>query len=349
VASVVTIGIVQYLAPASPVHWLYVLQRLYYVPIVVAGLNAGWQGGLIVAALSGVAFAIGKPSIWTVPAVAIFDQCLEIGVFCLVGGVAGILTDRQRKQALDLRRTTEELRRAHRELRDNFDGMKRAERLYALGQLSAGLAHEVRNPLASIEGAAAVLQRETQSEERRREFLDIIRKEARRLNRLLSSFLDFAKPKDPDLQVVEIGRLFDSVIVLARHARGSNHLVFKKNIQPGLVSLQCDPEQLEQVLLNLLMNAIQAMPEGGTVLLAARQEEATITIDVHDEGCGISQDNAERVFDPFFTTKEGGSGLGLSVAYQIVNQHGGRLSIARNSPQGVTVRVMLPRKQGHGR
>jgi signal transduction histidine kinase len=129
--------------------------------------------------------------------------------------------------------------------------MKRAKRLYALGQLSAGLAHEIRNSLASTEGAADVLQHETQSEERRR------------LNRLLTRFLDFAKPRQPDWRGVEVDNLLASVMVLARHAGGTPQLEMRKDVQPGLSTLECDPEQLKQVLLNLVMNAIQAMPRGG--------------------------------------------------------------------------------------
>jgi len=340
---VVVVGVLHFLTPLTATHWIYILQRLYYIPIALAGLSMGWRGGLFVALLAGVAFMAGTPSVWTVSKVDVLDHCLEVCVFCLVGGVAGVLTDRRRKQDQALLKTTEELRRAHQELRENFEGMKRAERLYALGQLSAGLAHEIRNPLASIEGAAAVVQRERQSEQRKREFLEIIQKECRRLNQLLTDFLRFARPSPPDLREVEIGELLDSVILLARHAGGASRWDLKKDIQPGLSRIECDPEQLKQVLLNLVMNAIQATPWGGTVMLAARQDRHEVQIEVCDQGAGIREDILDRVFDPFFTTKESGTGLGLSLAYQIVNQHRGTLAVAHNSPAGVTMRVSLPR------
>jgi len=341
-AMVAVIGVLQYLTPLTAAHWLYIIQRLYFIPIVFAALTAGWRGGLSVGLLAGAAFAIGTPAIWVVHPVDMLDQGLQICVFCMVGTVAGLLSDRQRRQELTLRRTSAQLDQAHRELRENFEAMKRAERLYALGQLSAGLAHEIRNPLASIEGAAAVVQRERESEERRREFLEIIQKECRRLNQLLTSFLNFARPIPPDLKAVEIDRLLDSVMVLAQHAGETSQCDLKKDIQPGLSRLECDPEQMKQVLLNLVMNAIQATPQGGTVVLAAQEDGNKVTIDVHDQGCGISEDCLDRVFDPFFTTKETGTGLGLSVAHQIVSQHGGTLTVARNSPDGVTMRVSIP-------
>jgi len=271
--------------------------------IALAGLDMGLRRGLTVALLSGAAFAIGTPSIWTVSRVAMFDQCLEICVFGLVGMLTGVLTDRQRKQKDALCRATHDLRQAHQELRQNFETMKRAERLHALGQLSAGLAHEIRTPLASIEGAAAIVQRVSHSQERCHELLEIIKKESRRLNRLVTSFLDFAKPRRPDLKMVEFDELFNSIIALAQHAGSNQRLELTKDIPPGQSMLECDPEQLKQVLLNLTMNAIQAMPQGGKIVLAASENGNTFTIDVHDQGCGISEDNLDRVFDPFFTLK----------------------------------------------
>jgi two-component system, NtrC family, sensor histidine kinase HydH len=346
VALVFILGTLQSLAVSSQMHWVYVLQRLYYIPIVLAGLSMGWVGGLSIALLAGGAFMIGTPPIWTVSRVDALDQCLEMCVFCLVGGVSGVLTDRQRRQGGALLKTSHQLRQADQELGRNTERMKRAERIYALAQLSAGLAHEIRTPLASLEGAAALLQRETQSEERRREFLDIIQKESRRLNRLLTTFLEFARPRQPDLKMVEIGEVLDSVIILVRNGGDMGRLELQKRIQPGLPMLECDPEQLKQVLLNLVMNASQAMPQGGTVLLEAQRHENSVDIDVHDQGGGIEEENLDRIFDPFFTTKGNGTGLGLSVAHQIVSQHSGTLTIARNSPQGVTVRVSLPLQSG---
>jgi two-component system, NtrC family, sensor histidine kinase HydH len=346
VAMVLLIGTLQYLAVSSQMEWLYILQRLYYIPVLLAGLVMGLRGGLAVALLAGAAFAIGTPSIWSVSRADALDKCLEICVFCLVGGLSGVLTDRYRKQEANVLEINKQLRHAHKELERNFENTKRMEKIYALAQLSAGLAHEIRNPLASLEGAAVLVQRENLSEEQRHEFLDIIQTETRRLNRLLTSFLEFARPRSPALRRVEIAEVLNSVILLFRHATDTNHLELRKKIEPGLTMLECDPEQLEQVLLNLVMNANQAMPHGGTVLLEAQRDGANVSIDVHDEGSGIEEDNLDHIFDPFFTTKENGTGLGLSVAHQIASQHRGMLTIARNSPQGVTVRISLPLQPG---
>ncbi len=344
-AMVITIGVLQHLATPGQMHWVYVLQRLYYIPTVLAGLVMGWRGGLVIALLAGCAFAIGTPPIWTLGRIDIVDELLELCMFCVVGLLSGVLTDRHRKQEAILRRTTDQLLQAHQELEKNFERMKRAERIYALAQLSAGLAHEIRTPLASLEGAASLVQRETQSVEQRREFLGIIQKESQRLNRLLTSFLEFAKPRPPELKRVDISELLDSVTILVQHACDASRLELRKQIEPDLPMLECDAEQLKQVLINLVLNACQAMPLGGTVLLEAQREGTNVDIDVHDQGGGIDEENMEKIFDPFFTTKESGTGLGLSVAHQIVSQHKGILTIARNSARGVTVRVSLPLRQ----
>jgi two-component system, NtrC family, sensor histidine kinase HydH len=345
-ASVGAIGLLQAVTPLAAMHWLYILQRLYYVPIVVAGIYFGLRLGLATALVAGAFFLAGTPTVWKVSPVDALDQGLEVTLFLVVGLVTGILSDVQKRKENELRLATRELNSVYTQLQTNFEGMKRAERLYALGQLSAGLAHEIRNPLASIEGAAVVVQRENHSVERRVEFLKIIQKECRRLDRLLSNFLDFAKPRPPYLAMVEVEELLDSVVVLVGHAKDSGRVHFSKHVEAGLPQLECDSEQLKQVLLNLTMNAVQATPEGGSITLSAEQNETQVHIDVCDQGAGIEPDNVDRIFDPFFTTKENGTGLGLAVAHQIVTQHGGSLTVSRNSPEGATFRISLPLRFG---
>lgn len=339
------VGALHYLTPPNADHWLYIVQRFYYLPIVLAGLTGGWRLGLLAALIAGCLFGMGTPAIWTVPPANVLDQCLEMTVFCLVGLVSGVLTDRERRQKAALHEATLQLRAVYQELQDNFERMKRAEKLSALGQLSAGLAHEIRNPLASIDGAARVVQRETQSAERRHEFLEIIQKECRRLNGLLTNFLNFARPRQLSLELVDAGQLVESVLTLARHARTPQEMVFESHIEHRLPKLECDPEQVKQVVLNLVMNAIQAMPEGGAVHVNVHADGPAMNIDVRDHGPGIEPEDLDRIFDPFFTTKAAGSGLGLSVAHQILSQHGGTLSVARNTKEGATLRIRLPLRQ----
>ncbi|HLH06534.1 MAG TPA: ATP-binding protein [Terriglobales bacterium] len=343
VGMTLVISAMHYYTPDELVERHYLIQRLFYIPVAYAGLYFGWRGGLAAGLLAGIAYGQQIISIWKVVGkTTIVNQYTEVVLFCIVGTVTGLLADRERKQKKALQETAAQLAQVYGELQQNFEKMKRAERLYALGQLSAGLAHEIRNPLASIEGATSILLREPPSEERRVEFLEIIQKECRRLNRLLTQFLNFAKPAPPEYKTIPLDQLFDSVIGLAEHTVRRDQITLCKEIPEGMQALECDPEQLTQVLLNLTINAIQAMPNGGAIVLGARRHGDDILMYVRDEGSGISERDMERIFDPFFTTKESGTGLGLPVAHQIVSRQGGVLSATRNADKGMTFTIELP-------
>ncbi len=270
------------------------------------------------------------------------EQTVEMSLLLIVGALTGVLSDRDRRQRRDLERTTARLTEVYRELEQNFEQMKRAERLFAVGQLAAGLAHELRNPLWSIAGAAGILERNATLEAKHRECLDIIHKESQRLNRLLTEFLDFARPRPPKYQSIDIGALLDSVIQLAAHAVGRSSVQLRKLAPPDLPPVEGDPEMVKQMLLNLVINAIQAMPEGGEVVVSASARDGNMLLAVQDQGCGVAPEIRDKIFNPFFTTKNGGTGLGLAVAHQIVEQHGGTLRAEPNPSGGMTFSALLP-------
>jgi len=343
--AILCISIFHHILPLAEFHGHVVFQHLYYLPIVIAALSFGWRGGLAAAILSGISHTPYIYLTWRVDPSATVDQILEIPLFCAAGVLAGILSERERMQREHLERTTVQLASVYRELQESFERMKRVERLSAVGQLSAGLAHEIRNPLASIAGAVGIIERNSGSESKRGECLSIIKRETERLNRLLTSFLDFARPRPPQYQTIDLSGTLDSVIALAAHAVDRKPIALRTETPASLPTLECDPEQLKQVLLNLLINAIQASPDGSDVVLSARSVGPKVFIQVKDAGCGIAPENREKIFDPFFTTKESGTGLGLSVAHQIIEQHGGLLTAEANTDRGMTFSVVLPLKR----
>ncbi|HSU31593.1 MAG TPA: ATP-binding protein [Bryobacteraceae bacterium] len=334
------IALAQHFTPDNLIHWHFVWERLYYIPIITSGLLFGWRVGLG-AGLSAGAFHLMFHR-EKMPVYDALDSYLDVAVFGLVGLLTGVLSDRERKQRRMVEATSAELEALYRQLQSNYEQMKRADRMAALGHISAGLAHEIRNPLAAIDGAASILQRRAKEDGNDTEFLDIVQAESRRLNRLLTNFIDFARPRSPDLRSASVEELFDSTIVLASHAARERAIDFKKLVQSDSSSLLCDPEQIKQVLLNLTLNAVYAMPDGGEIVFSATREGNDLVIRVRDQGSGVRQEDADSIFDPFFTTKENGTGLGLSVAYQIVEQHGGKLQLESNSPGGATFAVRLP-------
>src|SRR3954471_7029321 len=327
-----------YLTPDELEHWHYILQRLFYFPIIVAGLTLGWRGGAIVSVLSSVVYLLRHETLGPFDWI---DRDLEATMFCLVGVLTGVLSERERKQRESLRTTASRLEEVYRELQNNVEHLKRAARMTGLGHLSAGLAHEIRNPLASIEGAAYVAQTEPDPA-RASEFLDIIRKETARLNGLVTQFLEFARPRPPQMISTDAAALTDSVLTLVRQVAAQNNVSLRRTFDGNIAPVKCDPEQMKQVLLNLVLNAIQAMPRGGEVSVSAEKSEGMLILKVKDTGPGIPSERVDEVFDPFFTTKQNGTGLGLPIAFQIVEQHGGELAIDTNSPKGCSFAIRLP-------
>jgi len=335
VAGIGVTSLGHYLTPPEFLLWHNVFQRLYYLPIVYSAITFGTRGGLAAAALAALCYIPHIVITWSGWAAYSANQYAEVILFFLVAAVTGILADRSHRRE-------QELRRVYQELERSFEQLRRADRLSALGQLSAALAHEIRNPLAAVEGAAEILAQPTTPSEMRQEFLGIVRKECSRLNRLLGDLLDFARPRPPERRPTEAARIFENVVALTRHAAEKNGVRIRTQIADGLPALVADPEQLTQVLLNLAINAVQAMPHGGELTLSAAPENGGVAIRVRDQGIGIPEENLDRVFDPFFTTKSDGTGLGLSVAHRIVTQHGGTIHAARNPEGGMTFTVWLP-------
>jgi two-component system sensor histidine kinase HydH len=341
---IVALAVTTWIIPPHAVVLHNILHHLNILPFMLAGMIFGWKG-----ALRAIVFAVvlQAPIVyrhWYRAPLDAQDQVVELSTFGIAGVIAGIVADRERMQRARVETTKRELERVYSELRENIQQMKKTERLTAAGELAASLAHEIRNPLASISGAAGIVARGHAPAASQQECLDILMKESQRLNKLLTNFLDFARPRLPRFQAMEPGAMLQSATALAQHSgieRGVS-VVLRAGSLDGEV--QCDAEQIKQVLLNLMLNAIQATTGSGTVLVHAELIAQTFCVEIEDEGCGVEAENMDRLFDPFFTTKENGTGLGLAVSANIVAQHGGTLSCRVNAEprRGMTFRVELP-------
>lgn len=342
IAAVVFVSYVHY-ETATAHLWLHQLfQRAYYIPILLTALWFGWRGGLVAAGFSGLLYTPHILMSWTSHPEYRVDQFIEILMFLAIGSLTGILSDHERAQRRKVEETARKLSEVYAQLQESFEQLRRADRLSALGELSAGLAHEIRNPLGSIEGAVKILGRTSLPDDTRQEFTGLASREVGRLNGLLTNFLEFARPHPPRRAAADIYLLFESVVKLASEtgsmANVSIHFERGAELPPVLI----DQEQIKQVLLNLIINAVQAMPNGGQVSLRADWDGESICVEVEDEGAGIPPEDLERVFDPFFTTRSHGTGLGLPIAYQIVSQHGGHIAARPNTGRGMTFAVTLP-------
>jgi signal transduction histidine kinase len=340
-AGVGAIAIGQEITPERS-QWHHVFPGMYYLPVTVAALWDGWRGGVIAAALASAALLL---HVLRSESAAEMLPYIQAGLLCVLAVGTGLYTDYERRERRRHQAVSEQLSDVYEKLQSNFEGMKRAERLSAIGQLSAGLAHEIRNPLASIEGAVSILRRTDPSDPKAAKCMDIVESESKRLNGLLTTFLNFARPRPPQLQSVSVDSILDSVLALAEHAIGRKSIDFRRQVVPDMPPIQCDPEQMTQVLLNLVINATEASDTGATVTLVADRSDQTVRIRVVDEGCGVLPEDIDKLFNPFFTTKETGTGLGLPVAHQIVGQMGGLLTAHRNPTGGMTFSIQFPLKQ----
>jgi two-component system sensor histidine kinase PilS (NtrC family) len=227
------------------------------------------------------------------------------------------------------------------DLRRMEEEVRRADRLAALGKLSAGLAHEIRNPLASMCGGVALLSKSPGLGEKERRLLQIVFREGERLETLVNEFLAFARPAEPRMQTIDLGELLEETLSVFRlDAKAAALSVALDSPLPPL-GVRADAGQLRQVLWNLLSNAAEAAGAGGTVRARLRYAEAMAVLEVEDSGPGIPQPDLQRIFDPFFTTKESGTGLGLAIVHRIVEAHGGQLSVS-SEPGKTRFSIALP-------
>ena len=333
---IVLITVLHFLTPLDQVVWHEIYQRLYYIPIIAAALLYGLRGGLAASIFTTVVYS---PHIFLHWQHGHFDysinQYAEIVIFNLVGGVMGALGDRLKQAREKAEKNAAERQKAYDELQKTFEQLLQAEKLSSLGELSAGIVHEVRNPLAAIKGAVEILEDELAKDSPRREFADLAKKEVERLDKLVGEFLRFARPATLSVQLNDLNKIVESVAALVENQANSQSVKIEKDLQKNLPEVLIDSEQIKQVLLNLAINSLQSMPNGGEIAFRTSENGKFCVVEVKDSGGGIDQKIIPKIFDPFFTTKEKGVGLGLSIAHKIVNQHEGSLSVANDSGKTV--------------
>ena len=255
-----------------------------------------------------------------------------------MGLLASSFNEMSRKMAADIEH-----------LRELNEQLIRTEKLAAAGTLAAGVAHEVNNPLASISSLIQILQTLHARDPETSEMLRLISTQIARITQVLREMMDFARIRPPERAPLDIKRVIEASLHLANFDKAFQRLNISFHSETSLPQVLADANQLQQVILNLLLNARDAMPDGGDVIIRTRYDEHAkeIVIEISDTGTGIAPEHRAHIFDPFFTTKPTGTGtgLGLAVCYGILTSHGGRIEIASNNGRGTCVRVILPISQ----
>jgi len=319
---------------------------MYLLVIVTAGVLLHQPGSLCMALLANLQYAAMLLLEWAKviapPGEAMYDLgprdfhhvIYKIGVLfaasLAVAYLSGYLAEQNRKTRQELRVMT--------------DHVNRVKRLAVLGEMAAGLAHEIKNPLASLVGAVTMLRDHLENEAIRERLMRIITREAGRLDRLLGDFLFFARPTAATPQQIDLSMTVNDVLDLFEQSPEQNRRVrLVRDIAPGLV-LRIDPAHLHQVLWNLLLNAAEAIRdrETGDIVVSVSARKQAMVVEISDSGCGIPKEQLARIFDPFFTTKTEGTGLGLSIVHRILEHYGGRIEVISNEGSGTTMKIVFP-------
>jgi two-component system sensor histidine kinase PilS (NtrC family) len=236
-------------------------------------------------------------------------------------------------------------------LREMEEHVKRSDRLAAIGKMAAGIAHEIRNPLASISGSIEILKEELGNSTQNQALMGIILREVHRLNSLIADFLLFARPISPGRERIQLNRLIEEILQMLGHSPDFNVLIRLETEFEDDLYVQGDPNQVRQVFWNLLINAAQAMPKGGMLKVRLRKGSPHALlpagrsygeVSVIDSGVGIGEEDIGKIFDPFFTTKERGTGLGLSIVHSIVESYGGKIVVQSRKGRGSVFAVFIP-------
>ncbi len=347
----------------APYRYNIFLQFLYYLPVIYSAVRYGLKGGILVALAATTAYAVHLLG-HNLSLDQYINHLLQIILINITGWVTGALSYRERQIAGKFRDLAQrqqlligELEQSHRDLaRANTDlaeeiaerkvleeRVRRSERLSAMGHLAAGVAHEMRNPLGIIRATMQIMEQEQKENQSVSEFSVIIKEECDRMNAVIEEFLQFARPAEPRFESVNLAELLEDVLLFTSKYITGQGIEVKKEIPEGLQPVVADPGQIKQVLVNLIINAVEAMPGGGSLRIAASDQGECLEIRVRDTGLGIPTESWSQIFDPFYSTKPTGTGLGLSIVSRILENHSGSIRVDSKPGQGTQFIINLPK------
>ena len=326
---------------------------IYFVPVITAALYFGPVTTLLWTLLASAAYAsFLYPALkeYSIDAAGFTVLAIRVFFFFLVGMVVNRVVVAYREQSNSYQKLAEQLTQTNRELERAHAETRRSERLAALGQLTAGLAHEIRNPLGIIKGSAEMLQQKTAgASPLTSELAGYISSEVNRLSALVSRFLDFARPLQAETHLADVTEILEKAVRPVEEQWRGGKVSVERAYQVALPQVPIDATLCEQVFVNLVQNAFEAMGEnGGTLRLEASETQSEnrpgVEVRIKDTGPGISPELREQIFNPFVTTKSSGVGLGLSIVSQIMDEHYGSIRLLDMSGQGAGFALFFPLK-----
>ncbi|MBV9082050.1 MAG: GHKL domain-containing protein [Acidobacteriaceae bacterium] len=339
------------------VGWTHTIDTVYYliflIPIISAAAMFNFPGVIAVTAIASLAYFSFLLPIWIdwntyqfLPG-QISVLCLRISFFAIVAYVVYEQAKAKRDEMVRTQEAAERLAESNRSLRRAEASLRRSERLAALGQLTAGLAHELRNPLGTIKASAEMLTKDSTKSrpEVMSEMAGYIGSEVDRMNGLVSSFLDFARPLQVRPVAADLREVIEDVVRQQTESANRRGVTLSIRMSDAPLFFVFDPDLLKVAIGNLVQNAIQASAPGQEIEVRAELNKEDVLIFVSDHGAGIQPQHLENIFNPFFTTKPQGVGLGLAIVAKIVDEHQGRIHVFSEPGAGTRFEMMLPRTQ----
>lgn len=347
-----SIILVTYLHYSTSTHlWQYhlIFMQAYFIPIIIAAFQFGIRGGAGTAAIVSVLYLPHVMLQWGGLVEGNLMRFMQVVLFNVVGYVTGLNAQRAHNENQRYRQATKNLELSVNQLKEQSqklaaleEQLRFADRLSVIGELTAGLAHEVRNPLGSIRGAVEILRNQLTEDKKHLEFFDILLTETDRLNRVLENYLGFARQKRTQVSHYDLmEELANFNLIMQPHAR-RHHVKFTITADDQSLEMLGNPQHLWQILMNLVLNAIKAVPEGGEVNIKINREflqDGKLQLCVQDNGPGIAKEIMSDIFTPFFTTREDGTGLGLAIVRRLVDEN--RWQIRVESEMGVGTKFIL--------
>lgn len=332
------VTVLHYTTPTSKGVYHEVYNRLYYIPIILGAFFFGFRGGITVSIVISLLFVPHILVDWGGLIAGNINMVTEVFLYNVVGAVTGLLVSSERK-------SREELEEKTNLLLQREDDLRQSERLSLLGEMSAMMAHEIRNPLGSIKGAAEILSDKFEGGEEGYRYAEILTREVDRLNDVVDNFIRVGSIRKEPPVPVDVNELLDDLLFFFGRVATRKGIEIDVRHEPELPRIHGSPNQLRQVFMNVILNAFYAMGGGGRLTITTVGSGNGIEITFRDTGVGIPEETMARLFEPFFTTRDSGTGLGLTITRRIIEAHGGKIEIDSEVGKGTSVRLTLPAKR----
>ncbi|MCP3923460.1 MAG: HAMP domain-containing histidine kinase [Desulfobacterales bacterium] len=351
ISLVITISALHYFTPGNLMFLHNLYSKLSYFPIVLGAVFFGIRGGLIFAILTTLGFTPHLIIYKGLGEDVYLSQFIEIGLYFSIALIVGFISGKETSLKKKYKKISEELnisyKRLHEEtelLIDIEERLRKNQKLSALGELAASIAHEIKNPLASIKGVSEIISDEFRDDHPKKSFMDIMEKEITRLDSTVSDMLqNFAgKEEYSEKELKSFQEIIDSITSLLDERINGKKAIVKFDIDDTIDLL--DSKRCYQIFFNLILNAIDAIDDEGEIKISSKKEVDNLIFSIDDNGPGVSDDQREEVFKPFYTAKKGGTGLGLSICRKIAESLNGTITINESQLGGASFKVTLPVK-----